>query len=63
MLPHIGVISGADKGIILCRAETPEAARAILEEDPFYCRGIADYTVTEFIPSKFAAGFACFAEA
>ncbi|WP_298019250.1 YciI family protein [uncultured Dysosmobacter sp.] len=50
-------------GVILCRAETPEAARAILEEDPFYCQGIADYKVTEFVPSKFAAGFACFAEA
>lgn len=49
-------------GVILCQAETPEAARAILEEDPFYRQGIADYMVTAFIPSKFAAEFAPFVE-
>ena len=42
-------------GVILCRASSLAEARAILEEDPFYAEGIADYRVTEFIPSKYAA--------
>lgn len=49
-------------GIILCGAKTPEAAQAILEEDPFYRHGIASYAVTQFSPSKYAAALAPFAE-
>lgn len=49
-------------GIILCRATDRAAAQAIAEKDPFYQHGIARYTVTEFIPSKYADGFALFAE-
>lgn len=49
-------------GVILCRASTPEEAQAILEEDPFYTEGIASYRVTEFLPSKCAAGLAPFLE-
>lgn len=49
-------------GIILCQAADRAAAQAIAEEDPFYQNGIARYAVTEFIPSKYADGFAPFAE-
>lgn len=44
-------------GIILASANSREALNSILAEDPFYKANVANYEVTEFIPSKFAAGF------
>lgn len=44
-------------GVILAKAESREALEAILAEDPFYQQNLADYEVTEFIPSKFTDGF------
>ncbi len=38
-------------GIILARAKSKEALSAILEQDPFYKNNIAEYEITEFIPS------------
>lgn len=49
-------------GVILCKASTPAEVRAILEEDPFFTGGIAEYRVTEFVPSKYAADPASFFE-
>ena len=47
-------------GIILCNADDREQIESIIQNDPFYSLGIADYSVTEFIPSKHAAGFGKF---
>lgn len=44
-------------GVILCRAESKEQARKILEADPFYIHAIAKYDVVEFIPTKYSEGF------
>ncbi len=38
-------------GVILARCESSEKLREILKEDPFYREKIADYEVTEFVPS------------
>ncbi len=43
-------------GIILAKADDKEALNVILAEDPFYKNGLAEYEVTEFMPSKYAAG-------
>ncbi len=43
-------------GIILAKADDKEALNVILAEAPFYKNGLAEYEVTEFMPSKYAAG-------
>lgn len=44
-------------GVILAQAKSLEILNKVLEKDPFYIAGIADYEVTEFIPSMVAEGF------
>ncbi len=44
-------------GIILCDCRNMENAKTIMEKDPFYKEGIAEYEIIEFIPSKSSAGF------
>jgi hypothetical protein len=34
----------------------------IIKEDPFYQNNIADYEITEVIPTKYDEDFACFIE-
>ncbi len=34
----------------------------MIKEDPFYQNGIADYDITEVIPSRYDEGFAAFIE-
>ena len=43
-----------DGGIILSNVESREALMAILEMDPFKINNLAEYSVTEFVPSKTA---------
>lgn len=38
-------------GIILATAENIEEINAIIEQDPFFKKGLARYEITEFIPS------------
>ncbi|MBD5316210.1 MAG: GTP cyclohydrolase [Bacteroides sp.] len=40
-------------GVIMLSAPDIDAARALLADDPFNVRGIADYTIVEFTPTKF----------
>lgn len=47
-------------GVILAKADSKEALQVILSEDPFYQHGLADYEITEFVPSKVAAGLESF---
>ena len=44
-------------GIILSKLGTRDALEAILARDPFHSAGIADYEITEFVPSMVADGF------
>lgn len=44
-------------GIILSNVKSRNELEAILARDPFYQGGIADYDITEFIPSMVAEGF------
>lgn len=44
-------------GIILSNVKTRDALESILAEDPFSKAEIAEYTITEFIPTMVAAGF------
>ncbi|MDD2273045.1 MAG: YciI family protein [Desulfuromonadaceae bacterium] len=44
-------------GIILSNVKTKTELEAILAKDPFYQAGIAEYDITEFIPSMVAEGF------
>lgn len=38
-------------GIILARAKNKEEINSIIEQDPFFIKGIAEYEVTEFVAS------------
>jgi len=39
-------------GVILAEAESREALEQVLSEDPFKVYGLANYQITEFVPSK-----------
>lgn len=41
-----------DGGIILAMAPSPEAVDAIIREDPFYTRGLADFRIIQFRASQ-----------
>lgn len=49
-------------GIIIANAESRKEAEQIISEDPFYIHEVADYTITEFIPSKYNENFKIFIE-
>jgi uncharacterized protein YciI len=42
-------------GIILCKAPNKEAVMQLIADDPFYQHRLADYHLTEFLPTKYAA--------
>lgn len=44
-------------GVILCNCADRAEAEYIQREDPFYQEGIAQYSLTEFLPTKMAEGF------
>ncbi len=44
-------------GVILAQAESKEVLTTILQEDPFFELDLAEYEITEFIPTKVADGF------
>lgn len=43
-------------GVILAQVASRSALDLILQQDPFYQADMADYDVTEFVPSKVAEG-------
>lgn len=49
-------------GIILVYNVSRDELDRILDEDPFNRNGIAEYSITEFIPTKYAGGFEKFVE-
>ena len=44
-------------GVILSNVKTKNELEVILEKDPFYQEGVAEYDIIEFIPSMVAEGF------
>lgn len=44
-------------GIILCNCANIAEANAIMEKDPFYKEGAAQYEIIEFIPTKVSETF------
>lgn len=44
-------------GIILCNCTDMAEAKVIMEKDPFYKEGIAQYEIIEFVPSKSSKAF------
>ena len=44
-------------GVIPCNCADTVEAKAIIEKDPFYKEGIAQYDIIEFIPSKTSEAF------
>lgn len=44
-------------GIILANAASKYEIEDIIKEDPFYIHQVADYDITEFIPSKYNEHF------
>lgn len=44
-------------GVILSNIKTKVDLETILGRDPFYQAGIAEYDITEFVPSMVAKGF------
>ena len=49
-------------GVILVRNVDKETLADIIRQDPFHQHGIADYDITEVIPTKYDGDFACFIE-
>jgi uncharacterized protein YciI len=47
-------------GIILANANSKNEIEKIITEDPFFVHQIADYDITEFIPSKYNDNFKFF---
>jgi hypothetical protein len=47
-------------GIILVRGVDRNELADIIQQDPFFKNGIADYDITEVIPTKFDKDFGCF---
>ncbi|WP_424981216.1 YciI family protein [Maritalea sp. S77] len=43
-----------DGGVILATASSKAAVQNFIEQDPFHIHQLADYTITEFVPSKAA---------
>jgi uncharacterized protein YciI len=44
-------------GVILATVETRDQLQTIIEKDPFHRAGVAEYDVTEFVPSMVAEGY------
>ena len=49
-------------GVILVRNVDEKALQEIISQDPFFRNGIADYEITEVIPTKYDEDFACFVD-
>jgi len=49
-------------GVILVRNVDRQELDNIIKQDPFYQNGIADYDITEVIPTKYDENFAFFIE-
>lgn len=49
-------------GVILVRNVDRNELMEIIKQDPFHQNKIADYDITEVIPSKYDEEFACFVE-
>ncbi|MFT3911180.1 MAG: YciI family protein [Ferruginibacter sp.] len=49
-------------GIILVRNVDKETLVDMIKQDPFYQNEIADYEITEVIPTKYDEDFVCFIE-
>ncbi|UKJ08317.1 YciI family protein [Solitalea lacus] len=49
-------------GIIVVRNVDKNALMEIIKQDPFYQNEIADYDITEVVPTKYDEDFACFIE-
>jgi len=49
-------------GIIVVRNVDRNTLMEIIKQDPFYQKEMADYHITEVIPTKYDEDFACFIE-
>ncbi len=49
-------------GVILARGESKEALQRIIQNDPFYKSGVAEYQIIEFVPSMTTPEFSGLAE-
>ncbi|KID58820.1 hypothetical protein N473_19290 [Pseudoalteromonas luteoviolacea CPMOR-1] len=47
-----GPIEPRTGGVILAKSSSKEALELTLNEDPFFKTGIAEYQITEFVPTK-----------
>lgn len=47
-------------GIIICNASSGNEVEQLITEDPFYIHQVADYDITEFVPSKYNENFKIF---
>lgn len=49
-------------GVIAAYNVEKDELLQIIQEDPFFQNEIADYDITEFIPTKYDKDFACFVD-
>lgn len=47
-------------GIIMSKSPNREAVEKMITEDPFYLNKLAEYSIVEFEPVKYAPGFELF---
>lgn len=48
-------------GVILAVSDSKEMIEQTITQDPFYIHALADYEITEFVPSMTSADFSAFA--
>lgn len=46
-----------DGGVILCKTLTRSEVEELIKQDPFYINEVAQYSIVEFEPLKYAEGF------
>ena len=51
-----------NRGVIIVRADSRAQVEAVIAEDPFYQAKLAEYQITQFIPTKTAADLDAYRE-
>ncbi len=58
------VVSGRQNppvgGVLISQLNSRQELESIVRQDPYIAHGVATYQIIEFVPAKYAAGFAPF---
>lgn len=57
LLEATGAFTPRNGGALIAKAANRAAVQTLLEQDPFYVHGVAEYQVFEWAPTKFSPAF------